>query len=71
MCVATGVVSAWLAKKRTFILEWLSDDGESFSAKDDERRRTMGRTMESVHLPIGEKVHLQEHRKGTYYLHKV
>ena len=53
-------------KKRTFTLEWVSDDGASFSAEDDEGRRTMGRTMEPVSFRIGEKVHLQEHGKDMY-----
>ena len=60
-----------VGKKRTFTLEWVSDDGASFSAKDDAGRRTMGRTVEPVHFQIGEKVHLQEHGKEAYYLHKV
>ena len=42
-------------KQRTFALEWVNDDRESFSAKDDDGRHTRGRTMEAVHFPVGEK----------------
>ena len=47
-------------ENRTFTLEWVSDDGTSFSAKDDEERRTMGCTTEAVLFRAGEKVRLQE-----------
>ena len=62
--------SAWQERKRTFILELVSDDGASFSAKDDEERRTMGCTTEAVLFRAGKKVHLQERGKGTHSLHK-
>ena len=42
--------------KRAFTLEWVSDDGASFAAKDEERRRTMGRSTKTIHDQVGDKV---------------
>ena len=56
-------------KKRTFSLESVSDDGTSFSAKDEEERRTMGCATEAAHFRAGKKVHLQERGKGTFTLY--
>ena len=57
--------------KRAYTLEWASSDGDSFSATDDQGRRTMGRSTKTIQFQEGGRVGIQDHQNGVHYLHKV
>ena len=54
MSVAEGGVGM-AGMKRAYTLEWVSSDGDSFSATDDQGRRTMGRSTKAIQFQVGEK----------------
>ena len=56
---------------RVYTLEWVSGDGESFSATDAQGRRTMGRSTKTIQFKVGDTVGIQDHQDGVYYLHAV
>ena len=59
MSVAEGGVDM-AGMKSAYTLEWVSSDGDSCSATDDQGRRTMGRSTKTIEFKVGDTVGIPE-----------